>query len=221
MQTDERFLVAFAQSGDETAFEQLAGPYYKRLRYWLQKQLPALKNDAPFADAIEAMAFEDARNGIKTFKGESSFSTWLHTIAKNRACQELARRGRDVPIDKRDFEAVALRTERSAADILDKKAYRHDPDRHHRDDPIRQLMGKQNRALRKYAVRYLLTAAERQVWHCRFRGMKYPEIQRELGITYEAARRRWSDAFSKISRYVESHESPRQLSNVFIGGPKS
>lgn len=221
MQTDERFLVAFAQSGDETAFGELIGCYIGRLRFWLQKRFPTLKTDSAFADDIESKALDDARRGVKDFRYESDFSTWLHTVAYHRACTELERRGREVPIDKRDFEAIAAQTGRTASDLIDRHAYRHDPDKHHRDDPIRKLMRRQRRALEREAIKRM-TAAERTVYvRMRFRGLKYADIARELGISEEAARRRMSDAKARVRRYVEAHETPRQLSNLFTGGPKS
>jgi RNA polymerase sigma factor (sigma-70 family) len=221
--SDERFLVAFAQSGDESAFGELIAPYVGRLRFWIQKQFPVLSADVPFADAIEALALEDARRGIKGFRCESSFSTWLHAVAYNRACKELQRRNRDARIDRRDFEAIAFVADdgRTASDLIDQHGYHHDPEKYRRGDPVRVLIRKQRCELEQAAIK-AMTPGERAVYvRMRFRGLKYADIARELRISEDAARRRMADAKARVRRYVEAHESPRRLSNLFKEEVKS
>ena len=41
-------------------------------------------------------------SSIGSFRGESSFSTWLHRIARNRAVDHLRRQRSTVPLDERD-----------------------------------------------------------------------------------------------------------------------
>jgi RNA polymerase sigma-70 factor (ECF subfamily) len=70
-------LVDAARAGDESAFEHLYRRFYARI-YAL-----ALRMTRDFRDAEEASqeVFLAAWRALGTFRGESAFATWLHTIA--------------------------------------------------------------------------------------------------------------------------------------------
>ncbi len=85
--TQEQRLVDAARKGDETAFEALVRLYEKRV-FALAVRMCGSQEDA--AEAAQE-AFLAAWQGLRFFRGESSFSTWLYRLTSN-ACVDLLRR---------------------------------------------------------------------------------------------------------------------------------
>ena len=79
MPTDERLLIQGAQRGDVGAFEELIRAYQTRL-YRLILVIAGNPEDAE--DALQESLVKVFR-ALPTFRGEASFSTWLHRIAIN------------------------------------------------------------------------------------------------------------------------------------------
>jgi RNA polymerase sigma-70 factor (ECF subfamily) len=80
-------LVARAQAGDRTAFEQLVRRHTDRV-YAVARQL-GLPSDA--AEDVTQEAFLRAWRSIGTFRGDARFFTWLYRIAVNEAKRRLER----------------------------------------------------------------------------------------------------------------------------------
>lgn len=84
----EEALVKAARRGDDAAFEELVRRYEKKV-YALSLHLCGNSEDAQEA-AQEA--FLSAWQGLKFFRGEASFSTWLYRLTSNAAIDLLRRR---------------------------------------------------------------------------------------------------------------------------------
>jgi RNA polymerase sigma-70 factor (ECF subfamily) len=83
-------VIGAARTGDSGAFETLVRSYQAdvwRLTYQLVR-------DRSLADDITQDAFLRAFRFLPRFRGEAKFSTWLFTIARNCARDELRRAGR-------------------------------------------------------------------------------------------------------------------------------
>ena len=102
----EANLIARAQAGDVTAFERLSSPYADRLFMLLLRLL----GDRLEAEDVAQEVLLRAWRGITSFRGQSSYFTWLYRIAvneANRALERSARRPADVPLSARELQLPA------------------------------------------------------------------------------------------------------------------
>ena len=95
----EAELIARAKAGDQGAFEQLVLDNQNRV-YSLALRMLGDPEDAQ--DAAQE-AFLNAWRALPTFKGESSFSTWVYRLTSNACIDHLRRRKR-----RRDLEVASL-----------------------------------------------------------------------------------------------------------------
>jgi RNA polymerase sigma-70 factor (ECF subfamily) len=91
MKSEEQ-LVAKAQLGDHTAFNELAGWHRQRTLLHCYRMLGSF-HDAE--DALQETLIKAWRN-INRYEGRSSFATWLHRIATNTALNMIRKRPRVV-----------------------------------------------------------------------------------------------------------------------------
>ena len=77
-----------AQAGDEAAFAELYRTHRRRVQFACLKVLC----DADASEDLTQETFLRAFTKLKTFRGQSSFSTWIHRIAVNTALMEVRRR---------------------------------------------------------------------------------------------------------------------------------
>jgi RNA polymerase sigma-70 factor, ECF subfamily len=84
-------LVHLAQEGDNRAFDELVARYRDRV-YRLSFKI--LRHEEDAAEALQD-AFLSAYRGIKKFKSESTFSTWLYRVATNASLMKYRKRRDD------------------------------------------------------------------------------------------------------------------------------
>ncbi|HKS81778.1 MAG TPA: sigma-70 family RNA polymerase sigma factor [Candidatus Acidoferrales bacterium] len=85
---DEPALVAAAQAGDVSAFEELVGRYERKI-FRLTQNITQNREDAE--DSMQE-AFLKAYEHLGEFEGNSRFYTWLVRIAVNQALMKLRKR---------------------------------------------------------------------------------------------------------------------------------
>ncbi len=85
--SDEK-LVELAQADDERAFEELVGRYETKV-YSLSIKM--LRNPQDAEDVLQD-TFLRAYRGLKSFKGNSTFSTWIYRITANSALMKLRKK---------------------------------------------------------------------------------------------------------------------------------
>jgi len=81
-------LVKLAQGGDTLAFDELVRRYQDRV---FRLSFKILRHEDDAAEAVQD-AFLSAFRGLKNFKSESTFSTWLYRVATNAALMKYRRR---------------------------------------------------------------------------------------------------------------------------------
>ena len=126
-QETEASLIAGAQAGDVAAFERLSSAYADRL-YMLLLRLLGDQSEAE--DAAQEVMLR-AWRGIGSFRGQSSYFTWLYRIAVNEASRALEKRSRrpaSVPISAEELQLPA-----SPA---------HDPFRQAQNSELRRTLGR-------------------------------------------------------------------------------
>jgi RNA polymerase sigma-70 factor, ECF subfamily len=101
----DELLVLAAKRGDDYAFEMLV---YRHRAKMLRTATRFTRNAADTEDVVQ-VGFQKAFMHLQTFKGHSSFSTWLTSIVKNESFMLLRKRGHKVqiPIDQLNAEDQA------------------------------------------------------------------------------------------------------------------
>jgi len=97
---DDKYYIDRIVGGDVNAFSYLVDKY-KGMVYTLS--LKFLKN-AEDAEELAQDVFIKVFNGLKDFKFDSKFSTWLYRITYNAAISKLRKK----QIETRDIESVSL-----------------------------------------------------------------------------------------------------------------
>jgi RNA polymerase sigma-70 factor (ECF subfamily) len=85
-------LVRLAQSGDVRAFEALVVKYQRRIA----RHVARFIRSANDVEDVVQDAFIRAYRGLKSFRGDSSFYSWLYRIASNAAINHVRRAPQDV-----------------------------------------------------------------------------------------------------------------------------
>lgn len=91
-------LVARAQRGDRTAFEQLVRRHQRGLWHLARRYT---RSDADAADVTQ-QAFVRAYQALSGFRGEASVRSWLYRIAINLSLNSVRDRGREQPSEIAD-----------------------------------------------------------------------------------------------------------------------
>lgn len=87
-QPDDLTLVRRAQDGDANAYDELVRRYQRQI-YGVIYHMTSHHEDA---NDLTQEAFVKAWQALKSFKGDSSFFTWLYRIAVNRTLNHLKQR---------------------------------------------------------------------------------------------------------------------------------
>lgn len=88
VQPDDITLVRQAQAGDAAAFDELVRRYQRQI-YGVIYHMTSHHEDA---SDLAQEAFVKAWQALKSFKGDSSFFTWIYRIAVNRTLNHLKTR---------------------------------------------------------------------------------------------------------------------------------
>src|SRR3989304_2698094 len=158
---DDRNLVGRAKQGARGAFATLVRRHQGRA-FNLAYQMVRNREDAL---DISQEAFARAYTSLPTFKGEASFSTWLHRIVVNLAIDSLRRKRVAGTASYDDTRAVPGEPEAEPSA---------------RDDPATALESKQVRALLARGIAQLPPAQQAGLVLREIEGMSYEDIARTV-----------------------------------------
>jgi RNA polymerase sigma-70 factor, ECF subfamily len=163
-ETDHAELVSAAQAGDNRAFEELVRATYTDV-YALAYRLTGNEEDA--RDVVQE-AYLRAYKGLKRFRGEAQFSTWLCRITANCASTAMTK-------GKKHRHEV-LEDEAPLADVKPE----HDPEAAGDAELLRSRL---NAALEELPPRLRAVVVLRDMYD-----LPHQAIADELGITEAAAK---------------------------------
>jgi RNA polymerase sigma-70 factor (ECF subfamily) len=177
--TTEPHLVARAQQGDLSAFEELVHRYQREI-YNLACRLV---QDPEEAKDLAQQTFLQAFLHIREFRHQAQFRTWLFRIGMNQCYNYLkSKKKYGDPVDTQEMLVVG------------------------EDDPQANLVAEEDRA-RLYAALARLPAKQRAVLTLKLeRGLSYQEISEELGGTAGAARVNYCQALKTLKKFLQSEE---------------
>ena len=173
----EMVLVDRARGGDLKAYDELVRRYQERI-YATVYHMTANHEDA---NDLAQESFVKAFQALKSFKGGSSFYTWLYRIVTN-VCLDQLRRRQARPEDQAP-ESNSGNHEEGIPDFFERQ-------REHRPtlDPERQLFGKEIQA-RIVSAMERLSPRERIVFELKhYQGLKLRAIGDALGTTEETVK---------------------------------
>jgi len=178
----EMELVRAAQKGDDSAFEELVRTYEKKV-YHLALRMCGNPDDAY---EIAQEAFISAWKGLRFFRGESSFSTWLYRLASNAAIDFIRREKRQS--GPGDF----------SLDDEDTYIEPSDPS----PSPQQQAEGAELRQALAKGLAHL-SPEHRQVLLLReLQGLSYDEIAESLDLDLGTVKSRIARAREKLRKYL-------------------
>jgi len=183
---DDRNLVDRAKQGEHEAFATLVRRHQDRA-FNLAYQMVRNREDAL---DISQEAFARAYTSLPTFKGEASFSTWLHRIVVNLAIDSLRRKRVTGTASYDDTRAVP--GEREAEPST-------------RDDPATALESKQVRALLARGIAQLPPAQQAVLVLREIEGMTYEEISQVVGCSLGTVMSRLFYARRRLQLVLKKH----------------
>lgn len=179
----EKALIALARLNDQAAFHRLYELHVKKV-YALCLRLTA---SVPMAEEATQEVFIQVWRKLESFAGESSFSTWLHSVATNTTLSYLRRqkswlqvvRSRishdsdDGSVDEIDLQQAGARLDTTQLDTL------------------------LPRLPERARVVFVLHAIE---------GYRHDHIGRAMGITEGASKAHFHRARKMLTGWLEGHE---------------
>jgi RNA polymerase sigma-70 factor, ECF subfamily len=173
--------IARASEGDAAAFEYL---YKAHCRHVYSVCLRMIKNPTE-AEDLTQQAFLQLFRKIGTFRGESSFSTWLHRVTVNIALMYLRR--------KKPTEILFEDLDRPGSDEA--------PREHGSNDP--SMLGAIDRLNLMRAIRKLPSGYKQQFLLYDVYGYEHSEIARLLGCSIGCSKSQLHKARKRLRRLLQ------------------
>lgn len=191
-------LVLMAQSGENRAFDELVRRYQDKV-YRLSYKI--LRHEEDAAEALQD-AFLSAYKGLRNFKAESTFSTWLYRIATNASLMKYRKR-RDGHISLEQSQTPGPRGEEGEPLQI--------PD--WSEQPLEVLLDAETRAVMEEGIQ-MLPEDDRTVFVLRdIEGLSNAEVAEILELSVAAVKSRLHRARIKLrdrlNRYFQDRLSPR------------
>ena len=183
--TDE-VLVARAQSGDTSAFDQLVIRYSPRL-YGMIYHMTSNKEDA---NDLTQDVFAKAYRSLRRFRGRSSFYTWIYAIGTNMTLNFLKKRNRRAAWSLDNLDS-GIQNDEAMVDLAHAANPRHQSD-------LNELQEKLNEALQSLSNRHRAVVTMFDI-----QGIPHAEISKILKVSEGTVRSRLFYAHRQLQGHLE------------------
>jgi len=188
---DEEVLVQQARQGDLESYDELVRRYQERI-YATIYHMTANHEDA---NDLAQESFIKAFEALKTFKGGSSFYTWLYRIAVNKTINFLKQRKNRIHLSLNDLDLNAEHDPDLVALISDKTP--------RREAGLTELQEKLNAALLKLSEPHRLVVILHDV-----QGLSHDEIAKVMDCNIGTVRSRLFYARQQLQGYLSDYLKP-------------
>ena len=186
--TDELELVRRAREGDMSAYDDLVRRYQERI-YATIYHMTSNHEDA---NDLAQEAFIKAYQALKSFKGGSSFYTWIYRIAVNKTINFLKQRKNRAQMSLNDLDFNVEHDPDLVALISDKTP--------RRDAGLAELQEKLNAALQKLSEYHRLVVTLHDV-----QGLSHEEIAKIMDCNIGTVRSRLFYARQQLQAYLSDY----------------
>ena len=186
--SDESQLVDRARKGDLAAYDELVQRYQQRI-YATVYHMTANHEDA---NDLAQEAFIKAYQALKSFKGGSSFYTWVYRIAVNKTINFLKQRKNRSQMSLNDLDFNAEHDPDLVALISDKTP--------RREANLAELQEKLNEAMQKLSEQHRLVVTLHDV-----QGLSHEEIAKIMECNIGTVRSRLFYARQQLQGYLSDY----------------
>src|SRR5256886_12161191 len=186
--TEDVELVRRSKKGDMTAYDQLVRRYQERI-YATIYHMTANHEDA---NDLAQETFIKAYQALKSFKGDSSFYTWVYRIAVNKTINFLKQRKNKTHLSLNDLDFNAENDPDLVALISDKTP--------RRDIDLSELQEKLNAAMLKLSEVHRLVVTLHDV-----QGLSHEEIGKIIDCNIGTVRSRLFYAPQQLQAYLSDY----------------
>jgi RNA polymerase sigma factor (sigma-70 family) len=187
----ESELVQRARNGDLTAYDDLVKRYQERIYATLYH----MTSNHEDAHDLAQDAFIKAYSALKSFKGGSTFYTWLYRIAVNKTINFLKQRKNKHHLSLNDLDFNAENDPDLVALVSHKTP--------HRDATLTELQKKLNEALLKLSEPHRMVVVLHDV-----QGQSHDEIAEIMGCNIGTVRSRLFYARQQLQGYLAEYMKP-------------
>jgi RNA polymerase sigma-70 factor (ECF subfamily) len=182
----DKVLVALAQSGDTSAFDQLVVRYSPRL-YGMIYHMTSNNEDA---NDLTQDVFAKAYRSLSQFRGRSSFYTWIYAIGTNMTLNFLKKRNRRAAWSLDNLDS-GIQNDEAMVDLAHAANPRHQSD-------LNELQKKLNEAMQSLSNdhRAVVTMFDIQ-------GIPHAEISKILKVSEGTVRSRLFYAHRQLQGHLE------------------
>jgi RNA polymerase sigma-70 factor (ECF subfamily) len=187
---EEMTFVKRAQGGDLGAYDELIRRYQERI-YGTLYHMTSNHEDA---HDLAQESFIKAHQAIKTFKGGSSFYTWLYRIAVNKTLNFLKQRKNRTHMSLNDLEFGAEKDPDLVALVSEKTPLR--------DAGLKELQNKLNEAMQRLSEHHRMVVTLHDV-----QGMSHEEIAEVMDCNVGTVRSRLFYARQQLQGWLAEYLS--------------
>jgi RNA polymerase sigma-70 factor (ECF subfamily) len=185
---EEHLLVRRSQQGDLAAYDELVRRYQERI-YATIYHMTSNHEDA---NDLAQETFIKAFQAIKTFKGGSSFYTWVYRIAVNKTINFLKQRKNRTHMSLNDLDFNAEH-DPDLVSLVSEKTPR-------REAGLAELQEKLNAAMQKLSESHRLVVTLHDV-----QGLPHDEIAEMMGCNIGTVRSRLFYARQQLQAYLSDY----------------